>query len=110
MKVPDELVEAGLKAAYGERAAKLAPDSAAIRVLEAHLRMALEAVLPKLRERLLNKESLETVCRSTVSDWRPDYSEHTPEGEVMLAEISDAIILLFDQAFPDEEATADARS
>ena len=85
MKVPDDLVEAAIENAWP---GWIEENPASAEVLEDHVGKALEAVLPKVRERLTEGDVVDVVCRkiSHVPRWKAHQS----------------LEAAFDHAFPEE--------
>lgn len=90
MKVPDEMVEAAYEAGWEEDAEIL--DS----VNETRIRKALEAVLPKVRGRLLSEET----NRAVRERWFDAAAEFGGNDRLVALALVEAA---FDHAFPEEE-------
>lgn len=87
MKVPDELVEAALEACDGTALSKWGMSA------------ALEAVLPKVRERLLSGAVTLAVLENDQRRWEEMDPDHPVPLEVVT---KDRLQCAFDHAFPEE--------
>jgi hypothetical protein len=93
MKVPDELVEAAVKSAG-------LPENQGPR-----MRVALEAVLPKVRERVISDEATEAAAKFVYEgegQGGPPFWEDCPNPGAHRGEAAGTCAAAFDHAFPEE--------